>query len=318
MSICLCMQSADKVLDLIALKRLGVIGRAGGEELASCGAGKSDVDAALLAVPNLELPIHAVVVDDKLRTAGKRVITHLWKDHVPSEALIGIAPGVFAASPEFNAILGMRKSTRMGRALTLMRACGIFAIDTGSEDGFVRRPQITSIKRLQDFSNELNGSHCEAMMSEAIGRTLERARSPLEARLALALTASRWIGGLGLPRPRLNARVELGEEAQAIIGLDAITVDMLWSDRNVVLEANGKLRHEGRFGDDLTRASALEAQGNAVRLVTSQQFNSPRQMLLLGAWLTKHLGISPRYPSREKLSRLLAELRAFRYPHYCL
>lgn len=318
MSICLCGQSAEKILDLIALKRLEQQGRAGSSEFETCCARTKEIRSALESLPDLERPIHLLVPHQKLRVCRSGVCSHVWSGIVPKGSLITLAQGVYAASPEFNALLEMRGSSRMESVLTLMMYCGIFAIDESSEDGFVKRPPLTNVSRLTGFAKSLRMFDCSHALLDAAELVLERARSPLEARLAIALTASPKLGGFGMPRPALNKPVRLGENSQAIIGAEELEADMLWPDRRVVLEANGKLRHEGRFGEDLTRASALEEEGYAVRFVTSQQLRSPRQMTLVGRWLSEKLGIEPSFPSRERLGRLLSELTAFEYHHISL
>ena len=102
------------------------------------------------------------------------------------------------------------------------------------------------------------------------------------------------------------------------MGASSLDGDLVWTDRRVVLEANGRLRHEMRFGEDLTRASALESEGYSVRLVTSQQLRSARQMLVLGIWLAERLGVEPSFPERHDLQELLNEINGFSYHRYAL
>lgn len=318
MSICLCGQSAEKVLDLIALKRMEHSGRAGKAAFDTCRAGKKELHAALELLPELENPIQLVVPSQELRVCDDIHNTRVWSGALPEKSLVMLSPGVYSASPEFNALLEMRGKTRIGRALALMGYCGIFAIDESSEDGFINRPQLTSVERLRSYAREIRLEHSSHVLSDTTGLALERARSPLEARLALALTLPCGMGGFGIARPELNTYIELGKEAQAILGRSWAEPDLLWPDAKVVLEANGRLRHDGKFGDDLTKASALEADGYAVRFVTSKQLRSPRQMMVLGSWLAEKLGVTKAFPKRELLEGLLGDIMSFEYHHTSL
>lgn len=318
MSICLCGGSAEKALNLIALKKMGQLGRAGQTAFETCRAGKRELRSALKLLPPLERPVHLLVLRQELRVTDALSKSHVCTSILPAGSLISLAPEIYVASPELNALLEMRGRSRMERALVIMAYCGIFAIDEGSEDGFVKRPQLTTLSRLRGFAGQMGfGSHTLGLL-EAARLAVERARSPLEARLALALTAPTTMGGLGIVKPELNASIELGKEGRALVGSAHVDGDIVWRDQRVVIEANGRLRHEGRFGEDLTRASALESERYSVRFVTSQQLRSARQMLILGRWLARHLGLDSGFPERERLQGLLDELLACEYHRYRL
>lgn len=318
MSICLCGESAEKALDLIALKKMGQLGRAGQTAFETCRAGKRELRPALELLPPLERPVHLLVSRQELRVTDALSKSHVCTSILPADSLISLAPEIYVASPELNALLEMRGRSRMERALVIMGYCVIFAIDEGSEDGFVRRPQLTTVSRLREFAEQMGfGSHTLGLL-EAARLALERARSPLEARLALALTAPAALGGLGIVKPELNATIKLGKEGRALVGSAHVDGDIVWRDQRIVIEANGRFRHEGRFGEDLTRASALESERYSVRFVTSQQLRSARQMLILGRWLARHLGLDADFPERERLQGLLNELLAFEYHRYSL
>lgn len=318
MSICLCGPSAEKILDLLALKRLHALDRAGRMEFETCRAGRRELRRALSVLPPLEQPVHVLVPEPTMRVRDAEVRAHVWSGPVVEGALIRLAPSVYALCPEFNAALLMRGAASVARALVLMSYCGIFSIDTGSEDGFVRRPQLTTVDRLRDFAVKMQHCSCSHALSRAAELTLERSRSPLESSLAVVLTAPCKLGGFAVPRPELNAAISLGETGCAILGRRVVEADLVWRGKRVVLEVNGRLRHEGRFGDDLTRSSALESQWYSVRFVTAQQFRSARQMLVLGRWLRRELGMEELLPERSALQKLIGDVTGFAYPRFSL
>lgn len=319
MSICLCLDSAEKVLNLISFKAIKTFGVYDTSALRDCRA-TADETRRLDHLPaSLHVPVSLLVPAQELRTHRKGCKAHVWSGKVPEGSLIDVGNGIFVASPEFNAALEMRGRPLVSRALMLMMYCGIFAIDEGSEDGFIRRPQLTGIDDLQRFSRLIKRESCSDKLREALALVGKKCRSPLEARLLLALTAPTALGGLGLEMPCMNHPITLGREGRAIWGSGYLEGDMVWRDVKTALEAQGSLRHEGRFGDDLTRASAMESEGYAVRFATSQQVKSARQMLLLGRWLAGNLGVDAgRFPERDKVQRLLNAINSFRYHHISL
>ena len=318
MSICLCSASAEKILDLIALKRLKPLGNTGCGVLDSCRAGKRDIKVSVSQLPELEEPIHVLVRDGRLRVDSSFSKAHLWRGAVPPGSLMLVAPGAHVICPEFNALLEMHGRSLVERALVLMGYCGIFAIDESSEDGFIKRPQLTTVDKLNRYAARMGNHLLVNSLHDTLPFVLERARSPFEARLVLALTLPSKMGGLGFEHPKLNHPIRLGRNAQAIQGTSVVDGDLVWQESRIAIEANGRLRHEGKFGDDLTRASALESEGYTVRFVTTQQMRSARQMLLLGQWLAERLGIEPVFPERRVLQELLNEINGFQYHRFSL
>lgn len=313
MSICFCGTTAERILDLIALKRLSSYGCAGHEAFDGCSSGRKELREALRILPELDKPIHLLVPRSSLRVRTDEARPHVWRGPVPYGSLLYLAPGILTASPEFNALLEMRGASLVERTLTLMRYCGIFAIDESSEDGFVKRPQLATVERLRSLALQEQRQFSSRNLLEASELAIERARSPFEARLALVLTIPSEMGGFGIPRPELNKPIDIGDEGFAILGRRSVEGDLVWLGKRIVVEANGRLRHEGRFGDDLTRASALEANGFSVRFVTAQQLRSPRQMSILAGWLMERLGIKTPMPDPDKLRELLNEIMSFKF-----
>ena len=319
MSVCLCLDSAEKLLDAMALGLMRRGERVEAFHLKECVTTKKEVNRALSLLPRMEEPLQLLVADQDARGNRQGIKGHVWSGYLPNGALIQVAEGVFVAAPEFNALLAMGKSTWLHRPQVLMSSCGIFAIDDSSEDGFVRRPPVTNIKRLSEFAISMPKCHRTRAMLDALALTAERARSPMEAKLVLPLIVPRDKGGFGFEKPELNAPIRLSSEGQAIWGKDVVDGDLLWRLIKKLLEYNGRLRHEGKLGTDLTRAAALEASGYDVRIVTYEQMKSARQMLQVGRWLAEGMGISTdSLPERKALQPILTDVLAYEHPRFVL
>jgi predicted transcriptional regulator of viral defense system len=108
-----------------------------------------------------------------------------------------------------------------------------------------------------------------AVLADA-GRSETLTRSELEERfLALCL-------GAGLPQPRVNAWVALGE-----IAGDGVDVDFLWPGRRLVVETDGRAVHATRqaFGRDRRRDQRLTVAGyRVVRFTWDQVTRQPAEV----------------------------------------
>ena len=319
MSICLCMETAERILNRIALGRLRVDGRAGQAVLSTCGTSQKELNSAAGLLGLQGETLHALVGGRGRRTYRGGIVSHVWTGSVAQDALIRIAPGIYVASPELNALLMMRGRKKMHRAQILMSYCGLFAIDESAEDGFVKRAPLTTVSKLRECALRLRGEPCAKAMLEALELTLECARSPMEPRLALLFMVGRRQGGFGFEPPELNAVVPLSADGSSIWGFNSIEGDIVWRGFGVIVEYNGRLRHVARYGDDLTRANALRASGYQVFLVTSQQMRSARQMLVIGSLVAQGMGMpEPTLPERELLQRLIGEVMSYETPHITL
>lgn len=102
---------------------------------------------------------------------------------------------------------------------------------------------------------------------ERLGRTVGFTRSDLE-ELFLPL-----LDRFGLPRPHLNARLQVGEEW--------IEVDCLWRERRLAVELDSRSAHETRsaFEADRNRDRRLQSEGwRVVRITWRQLHDEPERI----------------------------------------
>ena len=93
MSICLCYDSADKALDLIALGCLSQLGRASRPALDQCTARERDLKALQSLPIGFEEPVHVLVPRQELRICNERVCAHVWSGRLLNDSLVLLAPG---------------------------------------------------------------------------------------------------------------------------------------------------------------------------------------------------------------------------------
>ena len=83
-------------------------------------------------------------------------------------------------------------------------------------------------------------------------------------------------GGYGLPRPELNYYVSLSPQGSTTLRRSALCCDMVWKERNVVVEYDSDLAHssQNQVKYDKRRSSVLNASGFKVIHVTYDHFSN--------------------------------------------
>lgn len=135
--------------------------------------------------------------------------------------------------------------------------------------------------------------------------------SPMETSLALMLTLPLEFGGFGLPRPQLNAPINVSVPG----GQMTVTPDFLWREQSVAFEYDSDEFHanKGReqAGRDALRANALLVGGYRVFRATTQMVRTLEGVALLAGQLAAALGVDLAEPTEAdelRRRRLFAEL----------
>ena len=102
-------------------------------------------------------------------------------------------------------------------------------------------------------------------VKEVLPYVANRAHSPMESVVQLALCLPKKLGGCGLPLPALNAPLEVSEEHSYILnGSRHIVPDGLWRDRQVCYEYDSHQEHdtqESQIERDRRRRDVMERLG---------------------------------------------------------
>ena len=156
-----------------------------------------------------------------------------------------------------------------------------------------KRPPLTSLEQLTEFSASLQGKTSNRTVSRALSLALDGSASPLESKIALFLTADMRFGGEGWPKPRLNQRINFDTAALRLAYQGHCIVDQLYPSTMGVVEVNG----EGFHSDDLTfkketgRTAALESMGYSVVSFTYDQVSDLEKYDSLIAQRAETLGL---------------------------
>lgn len=232
---------------------------------------------------------HVVIGNPKRRGVRSYAKSHLLHTGLWDGALWHIADDVFVCSPE---LLFAQMACVLPRPILVrlgLELCGGYCIQPESDSGFDNVYAIALPDVLSDCLSkmvQINGAR-EGRI--AASRILPNSASPAEANLYIFICFPRREGGYGLPKPVLNARVDITSQDGKV---HPRFCDMLWS-RTLDVEYLGAESHAkyNAFLNDATRQGELAAQGIRIVPVTSEHTASISKMDTLAASIATILGI---------------------------
>lgn len=264
--------------------------------------------AGLGIAPPGEAPLHLLFANPSVRPKMPGVVAHLVTQVLPPNSFLRLSPHVLIVSPEL-CFVQMADVLSFGHtALIGCELCGSAAqVDGGLPD---RRP-LTSAAKISTFlaaAPRLGGAK---QAKRVLPHLVDNAASPMEARLALLLSAPTRLGGYGLPKPEMNRLFGLSREAQQLYPHDNCACDLFWPDRQVDVEYHGAGYHadEAALIRDTARTQALQCDGVSVVPLTYPQIADAAAFDSFARTLAKSLAHRIRIRSGNHPA-LAAQLRA--------
>ena len=247
----------------------------------SCSSRKSDVRGSIPEEFITEgRPVDVIVFNESERRRSKDVACHVWNTTLP-EGSFYRARGEFVSSPEFM-FLQMASELSLEQLIALgCELCGSYVLLPRSvarpgalDETPSRTSPLTSTSRIGKYlecAGKVNG---KARASRALKYVIDGSRSPMETMVYLLLCLPVKLGGYGLPRPEMNARIKLNEEARAIARKRYCEGDICWPNAKPPLdiEYHGEV-HVGaaQMKSDVGRELGIEHMGWRVVTITSPQ-----------------------------------------------
>lgn len=258
--------------------------------------------AAYLAerYPFLPQPYHL------LRPAGRRnAAEHFRFYSVPvtwqDASFHQVAPGIFAPSPEAT-LAGLAKHLSFHELVFIGSAfCGNFRIAPLSPFGIEYRLPLTSVEDIRSYLGDHPSVGGSKKLTRALPYFAERAESPPEILMALALALPSKYGGSGLSRLFSNWTYLPSAKAQTIAGRKMLRPDTLASANGklVAVEYDSDAAHLSaqQAKDDEAKRLALEADGIKVISIRPGHLKDPAYMELVAMEIYSHLGVRPSAPA---------------------
>ena len=250
-----------------------------------------------LVLPGLTLPLHIMLGKADLRRACQDMKQHVFTGKTPVGSFYSVDDTLFVSSPEFC-------FTQMANILPLVRLidlgyelCGSYSMHTAGDPhtsarGFHLREPLTSKKKLEAFASRMPGVKGHQKTVRAMRYILEGSASPMETKLSMLLTLSYQLGGFGLPKPELNARIVPRKADRRITNKEFYICDLFWPDKGIAVEYNSNQFHTGstHITDDAKKSNTLTAMGIRVIPVTAQQIFDNYEFERVARVIAKRLG----------------------------
>lgn len=187
---------------------------------------------------------------------------HTFAGALPARSLIRLTPGVFVAGIELCAQQAAEYLTFLELVEFYLNICSSFF----DEFTFASVPQKTSTDQLERFFMHLQGAHGIKRARRALAYTRDRARSPKEIALGMALMLPASYGGLSIRKLVFDRRIALTDAARLCSSRQHLVCDIYLAHGNIDVEYNGRSHSEAmRRAADEERADALARMG--LRLV---------------------------------------------------
>ena len=259
--------------------------------------------AALLGLPHLDV----LVAPGQPRPRSRLLIGHV-SSRDEFDLTEPLAPGIRICSPELALWQLARGGHNEAVELLAYECCGTYAPDETAHLGCVcKLPPICSVGKIKKLADELDGNTSRRKRFEVrrlLASVVDAAASPAEAKLCLAMVSPRLSGGFGLPKPVLNAELEVVGNARELTRQRTIIPDGLWAAQQLSYEYLGAVHaSQERLEKDAGRDNALLAMGYRVLHVSRRQVNNYE--LYRGLMETIRLGLHVRHelPSPRILER---------------
>ena len=258
---------------------LGLPARVTGTE--SCSSRRSDVRGSIPEEFIIEgRPVDVLVFSEGERRRSKDVTCHVWKTALPENSFYR-ARGEFVSSPEFTFLL-MASELPIEQLIALgCELCGLYVLlpkgvtHPGALDEMPKRTSpLTNTSKISEFLERVGKANGKAKAQRALKYVVDGSRSPMETMVYMLLCLPAKLGGYGLPKPEMNATIQLDEEARAIAQRRHCEGDLCWPNTRPPLdiEYHGEV-HVGasQMKSDVGRELGIEHMGWRVMTVTSSQ-----------------------------------------------
>lgn len=272
---------------------------------------------------------------------------HLLSKPLPSNSLLKIAEGVYAASPAL-ALVQYAEDHPWQEVLGLaFELCGTFSLVEspvnltpaphavtnhsfpdldGQEDAwpdtksqgrsalgyFAGEPVLTcsQLNRYVSYAKDIHGLPCAR---KAARYALDGAASPMEAIMAGMFHAPKSVGGFGVKDLLLNYRMDFDHDAVLASGMAHAVLDAYIRSAKATMEYNGHCHDaiRSRIHDE-KRTAGLQAMGILTIPVNDEQLQNLDALEAMAKTLYKQMGTQFRYTTdgyRQKQAELLNALR---------
>ncbi len=242
-------------------------------------------------------PVDVLVFDDKIRRRSDSIACHIWQTPLPKKAFFKTR-GVYVSSPEFT-FLQMASKLSIEQLIAFgCELCGSYRLlpkdARGTlvlDDTLSRLNPLTTTSAIEAFLKGAKRARGRGKAMRAIKYVANGSRSPMETMVYMLLCLPVVLGGYGLPKPEMNASIQLDEAARVVAHRSHCEGDLCWSDAQLDIEYHGDV-HVGatQMKSDVGRELGIEHMGWRVITITSPQVFDPNQFEVIAKEAAARIG----------------------------
>lgn len=248
--------------------------------LLTCGSNARDLrgvpfECMGIQPPSQSSPLFVLVPNATKRRQVVAVRERVCATNVPNRSFYLAEDTVYVPNPEFMFVLMARYLSLPGLMMLAMELCGHYRLVgavsnaplTSNRTLYGQRP-LTSVARLQQFVSRADGFRGVKACRRALKYVADNAASPMETILYLLLCAPRYLGGYGIARPVLNARIPVNGHADSITSARHLVPDLYWPDAHLDIEYDSEEFHSDSVSLVNGRRRTLALQAMNVQVIS--------------------------------------------------
>ena len=220
--------------------------------------------------------IDVIVSMDFMRIDSSVFRPHAFGDILTERDVCELVPGLCVVREELCFMQAADWMSKLELIEFGYELCGLYEPTSAQNSNGqpMRRTPLTSTDRLRLYADEHPGAKGVKKVRAALVRVRSRARSPMEAALAMMIVLPRKMGGLGYRGIELNYRIDVPEKVRSITTSEYLEVDVYAPKKKVGIEYDGEVHAAGlQRARDAERLSVLAAMGIRMHVVTGHQFS---------------------------------------------
>lgn len=246
------------------------------EALRPCASDLRELDCR--GFSSLSRPIHVLVPRATMRHSINDVVWHLHTSALPKASFRQVAYDIFIASPELALFHYAARKDIRSAVLAAYELSGTYRLH--ADAGFEKAEPLVALKDLKRIEAVMHGARGVASFRRMMRHVTPGSASPMETALAMLLSLPCAMGGYGLPKPQMNARIDLPEKNGLNQACRYYVADLYWPDFRLAIEYDSDQFHVGsdRIAQDAIRRNVLLFAGVTVITVGRQQIMSASKM----------------------------------------
>lgn len=220
-------------------------------------------------------PVQVIVGGASFRSRSQTVASTVSHATYPTGSFVLLPEGHLLPSPALT-ILGLAGKLPLFKvAECACELCGSYRKDQSDPRGMRDEPAVLTSAGLRAYLDGVISARGLRAAREAAAFVADGSGSPMETIAMLLLSLSVRRGGAGLPKPEMNAAIEIPAGFRRLAGKSYVKADLLWRREKVIVEYDSDWAHGNprALNSDAARRNALQGMGYTVISLTRSQLS---------------------------------------------